>query len=371
MNLFSCPQCQSNLKASDEMRGKRVRCPQCSNIFTIAAEPDTAQADVPKPVSVAAGPPPLPPAETSTTDFPRGESVADDRDSPRTRRSSRYDDDVALPQAGKAEAAWGVVRIGLLTLYISLVVFIFACLAGVLLFVLGGGMEAKALPLPGQRGPAPRPPFEIIAGVCILVAAAGASSLGYLVGMILCVFAPERRARGYMIGYLVCTAANVVLGCLQGFFSAAMQPRGPVRGPNIGMFVAMLVLYGISVIISFVGVVLFLMFLRRIAELFDNQKLARNATHFLIYQGIWILLMLGLVALYGLTIGFDRPAPPPGQPFPGFADRTAMIVLLSVFGVAGLLVYIVWYLSLLHRTRKAIVVGQETPGRRERDLPPR
>lgn len=39
----TCPQCQKKIKASDELRGKKVRCKNCTHIFAIPA------ADAPKP----------------------------------------------------------------------------------------------------------------------------------------------------------------------------------------------------------------------------------------------------------------------------------------------------------------------------------
>jgi len=48
----ACPQCKQQIKASDELVGKKVRCKGCAHVFVIAAGP----AEKPKPAKPAAAP---------------------------------------------------------------------------------------------------------------------------------------------------------------------------------------------------------------------------------------------------------------------------------------------------------------------------
>lgn len=74
--------CGRSLKVRDELAGRKVRCPGCSDVLTVPAADSAAEAES---APLAVGPPPLPPSRSATWDEPRP--------SARSRRRRDEDDD--------------------------------------------------------------------------------------------------------------------------------------------------------------------------------------------------------------------------------------------------------------------------------------
>ena len=80
---FSCPACKSVLRVSDEMAGKKARCPSCQTVFTLPKESEAA-APLPAP-KPAAPPAPSEPAPAPKKAAPPISLTPDDDDEPTPR----------------------------------------------------------------------------------------------------------------------------------------------------------------------------------------------------------------------------------------------------------------------------------------------
>lgn len=179
---FSCPACKSVLRVSDEMAGKKARCPSCQTVFTLPQESEAAAplpAPAPPPVKPAPAPksaaPPIsltpddddeeptprskkppPLAEKPTRKRPRDEDEDDEKDEPRPPRrrpvvdnddDEEVDDEDDRPRrrrrkkpASSNTGLWVLGGIG------AVVVLLLVCGGGILLiFGMGGGGQKIAL----------------------------------------------------------------------------------------------------------------------------------------------------------------------------------------------------------------------------------
>jgi hypothetical protein len=96
---FACPGCATPFNVTDDMAGKRAKCPKCTMIFTLpAAEPVAAASKAPAKQSAAA----------SAGSFQETERFDPDRKSSRRSRGDDEDDrDEARPRSAKSRKAKG------------------------------------------------------------------------------------------------------------------------------------------------------------------------------------------------------------------------------------------------------------------------
>jgi len=162
----NCPKCGTKLSVAEALAGKKVRCPKCQEIFTMAVgastalPPPMAQPAVLQPPAAAPirakspAPPPLPPS--AATDIKPGLPAFDfrDKESPRRRRGAM---DVELEEKAKeapkkpplatqivaAIAAVIGAIIGRLAWMPVLIVVGFATVVGVPLYFLTSGARRR------------------------------------------------------------------------------------------------------------------------------------------------------------------------------------------------------------------------------------
>lgn len=93
--VIACPECQKQVRASDDLIGKKIRCKGCSSVFAVEAPGDGAkkrtsgsEKEKPKPppplppeMKKPKAPPPPPPPPTTAT-IPLKKSSDDDEDGP-------------------------------------------------------------------------------------------------------------------------------------------------------------------------------------------------------------------------------------------------------------------------------------------------
>jgi predicted Zn finger-like uncharacterized protein len=113
--VVSCPDCQSKLRVPDNLLGKKVKCPKCSNAFTAVAERPAAPPAAARPRKPAPPPPeeeeeeaprPRKPARRQEEEFeeepvarkrkpapPPPEDEEEEEEAPRARRRRRDEDE--------------------------------------------------------------------------------------------------------------------------------------------------------------------------------------------------------------------------------------------------------------------------------------
>jgi hypothetical protein len=303
--------------APDSAAGKRAKCPTCGGVIQIptAVEVEAAHA-VPAAVADVDDQYGVEAPTSATEDRKRcpmcGELIA------AKAIKCRFCGEVLDPTmrqmiagAGDvSEPGWSKVRSGLQTIYYCVAIIIGA----VLVIGIGAGVMGAMGAVQGGGDP----PVALI----ILIAIGGltilGAAIGTIVGQVLCTNVPERTgARGLAIGAVVCLVANILLGMVGG----AAQVEA---------------ISGIGNLISMVGSVLFLLFIRKVALYLNDQSLATSALYFLIFGiamavGIIVMVVMAAVAANEIVLG---------------------LVGLGVFAL--IIVSVVWYLIILRSAIRLI-----------------
>jgi hypothetical protein len=205
--------------------------------------------------------------------------------------------------AGDAsDPGWRRVHTGLATLYYCIVIiFIAAIFTGI-----GVAVGAAIAGAGGNNLPVVSIIALVLGGLVMFGAA-----IGTLVGQILCLSVPENSgAKGFIIGAIVCLVVNIVLSMAGGVAdSQALSSLGSL--------------------VSIVGNVLFILFIRQSATYLRDAQLASSALRFLFFG---IAVFIGVIMLAVAA---------------GVAGVPALIALLGLVVIVCGLVYLVWYLRLL------------------------
>ncbi len=99
---FSCPSCRSVLRVSDEMAGKKARCPSCQTVFTLPMESEAAAPlppPAPKPPAPAESPvpkkaaPPIALTPDEDDEAPRSRKPSPLSEKPKRRSDEEEEDD--------------------------------------------------------------------------------------------------------------------------------------------------------------------------------------------------------------------------------------------------------------------------------------
>jgi predicted Zn finger-like uncharacterized protein len=160
-----CPECSAKMKVSDNAVGKQIKCPKCSQPFTVTVSP--AAAPAPAPAVAAPAPKPAPVAMTPVAPDPleqlggmdsetERDKPADDADDlaprrPKVRRQSPADFMALLNYQAFITPTFGIhvvfvigagfyVYLGLKLLYASLDIFKFSANAGMEAMAYGLGL---------------------------------------------------------------------------------------------------------------------------------------------------------------------------------------------------------------------------------------
>lgn len=310
----TCSACHSSFNAPDSAAGKRAKCPKCGGVI-----------EIPQPVAVAIEDEILeaePVAGSAFSDEDFAEPVAamplaDRKPCPmcgemiqKDAVKCRYCGEVFDPamrgrlSTGDArDPAWRRVRSGLSTMYNAIVILLISAIAIGICAVVGAAMSG---PGGGRDMPAGMIILFIVGGLAILGAA-----IAMLVGQVMCAGVPANSgARGFANGAVICLVLNFVLNMA----GTSMHNQA---------------VSGFGSLVSVVGHVLFILFIRQSATYLGNLELASSAGKFLVFG----------ISLFACTfVGFFLA---------GAAGAPAIAGIVGIAVIIAGLIGFVWYLRLL------------------------
>jgi hypothetical protein len=316
-----CPQCHTKLKTPDSFAGKKARCPKCTGVVEIPAgasgEEEILEPEIADPLrgfnddELEVEPPPSrPAADESRRPCPMcGEMIA--AKAVKCRFCGEILDKSmrgALAGAGHgdfSDPGWQTVRAGLGMMYYSIVTIVVCVILVILGAVITGAMAG---PGADREPPAALMILLIPIGLAVLIA-----GFAVLIGQARCASVPQQSgARGVAQGSAVCLVGYILLSMVGG----AMQNPA---------------LSAVGGLLSLIGTVLFILFIRRSAAYLGNDELATSAARYLIF-------CVGFIAGC-FVLGFMAGAAGAGgEPF-----GLILGIVLLVCGIAAF----IWYLRLI------------------------
>jgi hypothetical protein len=218
---------------------------------------------------------------------------------------------VASASADASHPGWRRVRSGLATMYYSYII-VFACL---LVMAIALGVAGA---MAGPQGGGAEPPM----GAMIVVGLCGITILGaaiaVIVGQCMCTAVPELSgARGLAIGAAVCMVGNILFSFV----------GGAVANPAVS---------GLGSLVSIIGSVLFILFIRRAAMYLNDHQLATSAIRFIIFG---VSLFVGFFVFAVVA---------------GVLQMPAMFAVVGVVFIVAALVGFIWYMRLIKSLMTAI-----------------
>jgi hypothetical protein len=309
----TCPSCNATLKTAESSAGKRAKCPKCAGIIQIpelAAPVDEYELDTEASVGGAFSDDELaggPPITADRRPCPAcGELIP--KKAIKCRFCGEILDHSMRGVIGSASGAgdvsdpgWLKVRSGLSILYNCIIIIFIAAIVMVISGMVMAGMAAGA----GDPPIAAAIPLAI-GGLVILGAA-----IGTIVGQVKCTNVPQSSgAKGYATGAIICMVANIFLGMVGG----ASQNEA---------------ISGLGSLVSMVGYILFILFIRRSAAYLNDHDLASSAGKFLIFGCVMFVVAMAAGVMAAV------------------AAAPAMLAILGLAAVVGGLVAFVWYMKLI------------------------
>jgi len=328
-----CPQCRKTLSISEEFAGQPMRCPLCSAMFQAPALPPVLAGKA----SSAPSSPPVsnqpPPWERAGSDARAPEWPWLVGPKPPPSAGPGYDWTAVKPMVAEAirlAPGWHMVRRGL-TLLPGSLILVFTLLAfGRLFFLIA------------QPGPETT---KVLGLIVIPVALLG--SLAALAGEGMCCLVPqETRVRPIVIGAVLCLFLAALAGMLAVFIFMITGPGAGTTGNFWTDFMAAFakVIWGGAAILVLAGESLFLLFMRGVATVFGNKRLAQHVLYFLIFfacspvvTGFAYFLFSGTALLLGLT-----------------GDSGAVSIILNVVLFIVLAIVLTGFLLLVRDVRSTI-----------------
>jgi hypothetical protein len=358
-----CPKCNRKIRVADDLLNQRVRCPQCNAAFVV----DQADAGIQTAPGLGPGTMPLRPSRDRSRDDEDEDEDEDDR-LPRRRRRRRR-------PAGGTAAEWMKVRFGLTFILASVGVSLLGFLVcGVGVLATGSGAfgmfssVAQNRPVGEEHAMAVGGGLLLMGGACAIFLVSWGLSL---TGQVFCLFAPPAHgARVLAIISLSLTGLVVALALFGGLLgslgprtvqyqlsssSNMSAPPPPVVTPAAG---AGSDLSGVRGLIQFAQWIVFLFFLRAVAQGVRRPELARGVVALVISIGVGVaasfVLFCGGVALAGTLLLTALRNQDPSAVWQQ-AGGTAVVALI----VGGLIVMVwlglwIWYVILMFQVREGI-----------------
>ena len=310
----ACTECGVTLSTPDSSAGRRGKCPQCGSAISIPAVEDESYLVEPlaaEPVST----------EKSTDEQRRPCPSCGEMILPRAIKcrfcGKVFDESLlgALGGTGQIDReAWGKVRSGLAMFYNCVGIMVGMIVLIVVASVATGAMSA------GPRNADPPVPLMIamvIAGFLILGA-----SIGMLVGIVRCTNVPqESGAHGVAVGAVMCLVGNILLSLAGGAANSEA-------------------LTAIGSLMSLVGWILFIVFIKRSATYLRDHELAASVKNYLI--------LIAGIFVGGISLGVLSVI---GQPW--------LLGIVALCVVVGSLISFLWFLRLVRGLRNAIDASLE------------
>jgi hypothetical protein len=192
--------------------------------------------------------------------------VEDDWAAPRARD---WGDDAAV--SVEPGTAWATTRMGLSVMYHGLLIILYGLIGYVCLACLAFGLMAG-------RGAGQGAELLVGCIALLVVLAMLGGGITAFVGMCMCCAVPrESGARGHIIGSLLSALLVVLLAILFFAFLIIQAIQNKADPPPEAVFAGALVLG----LLSLLSHVLFILFLRAVANFFHNTNLAKNAVVYL------------------------------------------------------------------------------------------
>lgn len=294
-----CPKCRKAVAIDDRFAGQPMRCPMCSATFlapslAVAAAPVAPAAPVPAAANPFAGSPdgydgPVPPwqkqaAATAAPQGPEWPWLVQPNVSGYDWRSVQPQ----TPEALRLAPGWHMVLRGL-TLLPGALIVVFATLALARLFVLLAQPEPDGMKLV----------LLIMVPMTVLGAAAAIVSMG------LCCLAPEDSKLRPLATAATAAVFFGMLAAMVAVFTTFVinKPMWLENNPGLGgvtKVVRVLATVGGAILLVGGGAV-YLLFLRGVARVFDNRRLAQHLVWYLIFFSLSPAAALFLGLLFGGT----------------------------------------------------------------------
>lgn len=314
--IIQCRQCSKKLKLPEKARGRKVRCPNCEAVLHVATAPEesgssTATSETrpgPKkkrrPVAKKR---PSRAADSESWDDNFGDLggyQSDDDDLLYDNSPAAADDPYAPPRTrstarprSKGRSTEGLATVGTGLLIQGWCYAILVLAIPVLVIIMMTSRTAATA-------------ASIMWGFGMLTTLIG---IVIVVGQFMCLKTPEKTgARGFIVGATACNAVAIVLNIAQR-----------VLGQNRPMLV-------VIVIVSFAFQILFLLFLRKIAQYIGDDKNTQRAT-------LLLMAIPASLALFGIFIAMTLL---------NIAGGTLALMLMVVAGIVSLVLFVM-YVNLL------------------------
>jgi hypothetical protein len=349
-----CPGCQKKLAIPARLAGRTLRCPGCQLMFRCPVVPG-APAPAPGPSAPRPAAPSGNPFDFSAPSAPAA-------------------DGFAPPSAGAAPQAtglgWGLVRRGVGLAYLGLILDIVAVFV---LLIAGGALAGSFFVPPPQDGQMNVPALickigALIFGILAFLLYMLGGTLSFI-GRLLCCAVPQGVVSRLCIwGSVACLLVSVFVPAIGGAVSGLSTPKPTVTVTKNGQTVEMpldqampesgdtlakvmkyvgpaLVALGTVLTVglgaNLLANLLWLLYLRQLACLLVNPRLATGVVIFVVFQIVWPLLLSCLGGIGGLIVWGTNAATP--EALPWLAGVPAGLVGLF------LLVAVLWYFILLRR----------------------